>query len=109
MTAQGRTPQEIRTEIARLVEQYAALSLAPAPFIAGTTPVPPSGKLLGAQESYIYDGSFDNDGPSLGGGYFTGPLALAPLPEATAPSEPVHEAAAPELASSESADSKKKI
>ncbi|WP_347268528.1 lipopolysaccharide biosynthesis protein RfbH [Paracoccus sp. (in: a-proteobacteria)] len=60
MTAQGRTPQEIRTEIARLVEQYAALSLAPAPFIAGTTPVPPSGKLLGAQElQYMVEASLD--------------------------------------------------
>ena len=52
--------QEIRTEIARLVEQYAALSLRPAPFLPGVSPVPPSGKLLDAQElKYMVDASLD--------------------------------------------------
>jgi CDP-6-deoxy-D-xylo-4-hexulose-3-dehydrase len=40
----------IRQQIAALVDQYAALSLAPQPFNPGTTPIPPSGKLLGAEE-----------------------------------------------------------
>ena len=53
-------PQDIRAEIARLVEQYAASSLRPAPFIAGTTPVPPSGKLLDAQElKHMVEASLD--------------------------------------------------
>lgn len=53
-------PQYIRAEIARLVEQYAASSLRPAPFIAGTTPVPASGKLLDAQElKHMVEASLD--------------------------------------------------
>ena len=53
-------PQDIRAEIARLVEQYAATSLRPAPFIPGATPVPPSGKLLDAQElKYMVEASLD--------------------------------------------------
>jgi CDP-6-deoxy-D-xylo-4-hexulose-3-dehydrase len=40
----------LRQQILGLVEDYAALSLAPAAFVAGKTPVPPSGKLLGAEE-----------------------------------------------------------
>lgn len=53
-------PQDIRTEIARLVEQYAAASLQPAPFVPGSTPVPPSGKLLDAQElKYMVEASLD--------------------------------------------------
>ena len=41
---------EIRGAIARLVEQYAAIALAPEPFSPGITAVPPSGKLLDAAE-----------------------------------------------------------
>lgn len=41
---------ELRNQILSLVDQYAALLQAPKPFIAGRTPVPPSGKLLGAEE-----------------------------------------------------------
>ena len=53
-------PQDIRAESARLVEQYAATSLRPAPFIPGATPVPPSGKLLDAQElKYMVEASLD--------------------------------------------------
>lgn len=40
----------IRESIARLVDEYAALALAPQPFLPGATMVPPSGKLLGARE-----------------------------------------------------------
>lgn len=40
----------IRQQISRLVEQFANESLAPAPFIAGRTVIPPSGKLIGAKE-----------------------------------------------------------
>jgi CDP-6-deoxy-D-xylo-4-hexulose-3-dehydrase len=42
--------QALRDQIAELVEQYAAIALAPAPFLAGATAVPPSGKLLDAAE-----------------------------------------------------------
>jgi len=42
--------QAIRDQIAGLVEQYAAIALAPAPFLAGASAVPPSGKLLDAEE-----------------------------------------------------------
>lgn len=53
-------PQELRSEIARLVEQYAAYALRPAPFLPGATAVPPSGKLLDAQEiKYMVEASLD--------------------------------------------------
>ncbi|MGO4382519.1 lipopolysaccharide biosynthesis protein RfbH [Pseudoduganella sp. RAF19] len=42
--------QALRQQIAELVEQFAALSLAPQAFFPGVTPVPPSGKLLDAAE-----------------------------------------------------------
>jgi CDP-4-dehydro-6-deoxyglucose reductase, E1 len=40
----------LRQQIAALVEQYAAISLAPQPFLPGLTAVPPSGKVLDAAE-----------------------------------------------------------
>jgi CDP-6-deoxy-D-xylo-4-hexulose-3-dehydrase len=40
----------LREQISRLVEQYAAVALAPDPFMPGVTLVPPSGKLLDATE-----------------------------------------------------------
>ncbi len=40
----------LRQQILGLVEDYAAVSLAPAAFVPGKIPVPPSGKLLGAEE-----------------------------------------------------------
>lgn len=40
----------IRKEISGLVEQYAETIYAPKPFIAGVTPVPVSGKVIGAEE-----------------------------------------------------------
>ncbi len=40
----------LREQISALVDQYAALALAPDPFLPGATLVPPSGKLLDAAE-----------------------------------------------------------
>jgi CDP-6-deoxy-D-xylo-4-hexulose-3-dehydrase len=42
--------QALREQIARLVDEYAALALAPQPFLPGLSVVPPSGKVMGAQE-----------------------------------------------------------
>lgn len=41
---------QLRKEISNLVGQYAKDALAPAPFVPGKTVVPPSGKLIGAEE-----------------------------------------------------------
>ena len=41
---------ELRRQIAELVDRYAALEYAPRAFVPGATPVPPSGKVLGAAE-----------------------------------------------------------
>lgn len=41
---------QLRKEISTLVGQYAKDALAPAPFVPGKTVVPPSGKLIGAEE-----------------------------------------------------------
>lgn len=40
----------LREQIAALVEQYAAIALAPQPFLPGASVVPPSGKVLDASE-----------------------------------------------------------
>jgi CDP-6-deoxy-D-xylo-4-hexulose-3-dehydrase len=40
----------IREQIARLVDEYAAIALAPQPFLPGASAVPPSGKQLDAHE-----------------------------------------------------------
>ena len=42
--------EQIRNQIAELVEQYAALEYAPKIFVGGESVVPPSGKVLGANE-----------------------------------------------------------
>ncbi len=47
---QNAKTQALRDQIAALVDQYAAIALAPDPFLPGATAVPPSGKLLGAAE-----------------------------------------------------------
>ncbi len=47
---QNAKTQAIRDQISKLVEEYAAIALAPDPFLPGATMVPPSGKLLGAAE-----------------------------------------------------------
>ena len=49
-TIQISKTKVIREQIAKLVEQYAALEFAPNEFIPGQTPVPPAGKLLDAME-----------------------------------------------------------
>ncbi len=41
---------QLRLQISKLVEEFALISLAPKPFIAGSTVVPPSGKLMGPEE-----------------------------------------------------------
>lgn len=45
-----QTAQELRQQIAELVERYANLQLAPTAFEAGRDAVPPSGKVIGAPE-----------------------------------------------------------
>jgi CDP-6-deoxy-D-xylo-4-hexulose-3-dehydrase len=40
----------IRVQIAQLVDEYASIALAPQPFLPGVSLVPPSGKLIGADE-----------------------------------------------------------
>ncbi|MDX2464098.1 MAG: lipopolysaccharide biosynthesis protein RfbH, partial [Porticoccus sp.] len=42
--------EQIRMQIAELVEKFAQESCAPKPFIAGETVIPPSGKVIGANE-----------------------------------------------------------
>ncbi|MFZ4723732.1 MAG: lipopolysaccharide biosynthesis protein RfbH [Phycisphaerales bacterium] len=46
----GARKDELRRRIAELVDQYATLEFADRGFLPGETPVPPSGKLLGAEE-----------------------------------------------------------
>jgi CDP-4-dehydro-6-deoxyglucose reductase, E1 len=47
---QNASTNAIRAQIAKLVEEYAAVALAPQPFLAGASTVPPSGKVLDAAE-----------------------------------------------------------
>ncbi len=42
--------EQLRQQIAELVAQYGALASAPQPFQPGSTPIPPSGKVVGAPE-----------------------------------------------------------
>lgn len=44
------TAQQLRQQIAELVGRYAELQMAPKPFVAGQSNVPPSGKVIGAGE-----------------------------------------------------------
>jgi CDP-6-deoxy-D-xylo-4-hexulose-3-dehydrase len=44
------TPEQLRQQIVELVGRYAELQLAPKPFVAGQSVVPPSGKVIGAGE-----------------------------------------------------------
>ncbi|MGL5335018.1 MAG: aminotransferase class I/II-fold pyridoxal phosphate-dependent enzyme, partial [Enterovibrio sp.] len=44
------TSQELRSQISQLVAEYAQQAMAPKPFIAGESVVPPSGKVIGARE-----------------------------------------------------------
>jgi CDP-6-deoxy-D-xylo-4-hexulose-3-dehydrase len=47
---QNDKTQAIRDQIAKLVGEYAAIALAPQPFLPGLTIVPPSGKVVGPEE-----------------------------------------------------------
>lgn len=47
---QNTETQSIREQIAKLVEQYASIALAPQSFQPGSSVIPPSGKLLDAEE-----------------------------------------------------------
>jgi CDP-4-dehydro-6-deoxyglucose reductase, E1 len=47
---QNANTNAIRAQIAKLVEEYAAIALAPQPFLPGASVVPPSGKVLDASE-----------------------------------------------------------
>lgn len=47
---QNAKTQAIREKIAKLVDEYAAIALAPQSFLPGTSVVPPSGKVLDAAE-----------------------------------------------------------
>jgi CDP-6-deoxy-D-xylo-4-hexulose-3-dehydrase len=50
----------LRAEILRLVEEYAAITQAPRDFVAGTSVIPPSGKVIGAKEiRYLVDSALD--------------------------------------------------
>jgi CDP-6-deoxy-D-xylo-4-hexulose-3-dehydrase len=51
---------ELRAQILQLVAEYAARSLAAKPFVPGQTPIPASGKLLGASElQHMVEASLD--------------------------------------------------
>jgi CDP-6-deoxy-D-xylo-4-hexulose-3-dehydrase len=47
---QNAKTQAIREQIAKLVDDYAAIALAPQPFLPGASAVPPSGKVVGVEE-----------------------------------------------------------
>jgi CDP-6-deoxy-D-xylo-4-hexulose-3-dehydrase len=47
---QNTKTQAIREQIAKLVDDYSTIALAPQPFLPGASLVPPSGKLIGAEE-----------------------------------------------------------
>ena len=55
-----QTAQALRAEIAGLVARYAEAAFAPRPFVPGETPIPPSGKVVGAGELMnMVDASLD--------------------------------------------------
>ena len=60
MALQAKSADSIRREIADLVQQYAEIAYAPSVFLPGASAVPPSGKLMGAQElKYMVEASLD--------------------------------------------------
>jgi len=60
MRSSSRTKEEIRAQIASLVDEYAAQEFQERIFEPGTTAIPPSGKMLGAQElKNLVDASLD--------------------------------------------------
>ncbi len=50
MPIENARTQALREQIARLVDEYADIAFAPQAFLPGLTAVPPSGKVIGAQE-----------------------------------------------------------
>ena len=59
-TTASKTQDQLRAQIAELVQQYADLQYAPKPFLPGVTAVPVSGKVIGAQElKNMVDASLD--------------------------------------------------
>ena len=57
---QVNTAEGIRRQIAELVQQYADIAYAPSVFLPGLSAVPPSGKLIGAQElKFMVEASLD--------------------------------------------------
>ena len=48
-----KTPDQLRAEIAALVQEYAAIATAPKPFQPGLSPVPVSGKVIGGKEMQL--------------------------------------------------------
>ena len=60
MPLQPKSADAIRRQIAELVQQYAEIAHAPSVFLPGASVVPPSGKLIGAQElKYMVEASLD--------------------------------------------------
>ena len=60
MPLQAKSADSIRCEIADLVQQYAEIAYAPSVFLPGASAIPPSGKLMGAQElKYMVEASLD--------------------------------------------------
>ena len=60
MPLQAKSADSLRREIADLVQQYAEIAYAPSVFLPGASAVPPSGKLMGAQElKYMVEASLD--------------------------------------------------
>ena len=55
-----KTSEELRLEIANLVDKYAIIKYAEKKFVAGSTIIPCSGKVIGATElKYMVDASLD--------------------------------------------------
>jgi CDP-6-deoxy-D-xylo-4-hexulose-3-dehydrase len=46
----NNSKEDLRQQIANLVEEYAKLAFRPEPFLPGLSPIPPSGKVIGAPE-----------------------------------------------------------
>ena len=60
MSIENSRTNELRTQIAQLVEEYALIALAPNSFFPGVTAIPPSGKFIGGQElKYMVEASLD--------------------------------------------------
>jgi CDP-4-dehydro-6-deoxyglucose reductase, E1 len=47
------TPEILRQEISKLVQQFAELTTAPKPFVAGESVIPPAGKVVGVREMQL--------------------------------------------------------